>query len=349
MKTNSMLGTICLALLVVSALSYRHSVTRAERFERGQKFLAQLNADEIDRIEITRGEEAVTLKRGEESFLVASQHNYPAKNDAINRFINDALSISLEKEVGSGEKLETELELATGTEAATEYVFKNDAGKVLVHFMVGKSSEDGRGSYLKHLNKDDQAVYLSSKGVFLSTKADHFLKKSILDVASDKIQKISGKDFTISDVEGSLKLDNLPAGKKEGSELSGVKNMLSSLSFDNVFLADDSQVTSLNFNESVSVALKDKSSYKIEVASKDDKHYLRLSAQFDAEQIRLGRDDTKEQLEEYSATLTRNDEVTEFNNFHGSWVYEVSEFTAKKFIKTRAELIEDEKKDDTEG
>ncbi len=349
MKTNTMLSAICLALLLVSIFSYRHSVTRAERFERGQKFLAQLNADEIDRIEITDGENSVTLKRGEDSFLVASLHNYPAKNDAINRFINDALSVSLEKEVGSGESLERELEVAQGTEAATEYVFKNNAGKVLVHFMIGKSSPDGRGNYLKHLNKDDKTIYLSSKGVFLSSEADHFLDKDILDVASDKIAKITGPDFTISDVEGNLKLENVPAGKQESSEVSSVKNMLTSLRFDKVYIADDSAVVSLDFNKSVSVSLKDKSSYKIDLASDGEKHFLKLSADFEVDRIQLSQEDTEEQLKEKSVILSRADEVSEFNNFHGSWVYEVSEFTAKKFLKTKSELIEDVEKEDSEG
>ena len=47
MSTNAKLAVLAVLLFVFSVFSYRQSVTRAERFERGQKFLAQLNPDEI--------------------------------------------------------------------------------------------------------------------------------------------------------------------------------------------------------------------------------------------------------------------------------------------------------------
>jgi len=41
--------------------------------------------------------------------------------------------------------------------------------------------------------------------------------------------------------------------------------------------------------------------------------------------------------------LSRADEIDAFNQFHGSWVYEISDFTAEKLQLKRQDLIESEK------
>ena len=346
MKTNTILGIAALVLFVLSVMSYRQSVTRAERFERGQKFLAQLNPDEIDAIEIVKADKKTVLKRGDDSFSVVSIHDYPAKNETVNRFLNDALEIGLEKEIGKGESLEAELELAPKTEAATEFIFKNAAGKMLVHFMVGKTSEDGRGNYIKRLDGEDQNIYLTSKGVHLSAEGGNFLDKEIVDVQAANIASIQGKDFVIESTEGGdLKLKDVPAGKKEGAKVSQVKNLLAGLRFDNVFLADESEVASLNFDSVVDVKLKDQSSYQVSVAKSEDKHYLKISGSFAVDRISVSGEETEEELKEKSEVLSRGNKIQEFNEFHGSWVYQVSEFTANKFSYSKSDLLEEEEKE----
>ena len=53
-------------------------------------------------------------------------------------------------------------------------------------------------------------------------------------------------------------------------------------------------------------------------------------------------DEAEEELREKAEMLTRADEIDAFNSFHGSWVYEISDFTAKKLQLTRQDLIESE-------
>lgn len=330
-------------LFAFSVFSYRQAVTRAERFERGQKFLAQLNPDEIQEILIKNKEETVSLRRNEDKFTLAEKHHYPAKNESINRFLNDALSISLEKEVGSGEKLEKELEVLPGEGAAAEYIFKNESGKVLVHFVVGKASDDGRGNYVKRLDSDDKTIYYTSRGVYLSTKGDTFLDKEIIDVAATEINRIQGSDWVFSDIDGSLKLNAIPKGKKAGSAATQSQNLLTGLKYEDVFLADDPIVSGLNFDNTVEVSLKDQSGYKVDIARKDEKYYLRISASFNVSSIQLSGDETEEEIQDKSKVLGRGDAVSKFNGFHGSWIYQITEVTAKKFINSKADLLEDEK------
>ena len=343
MSTNAKLAVLAVLLFVFSVFSYRQSVTRAERFERGQKFLAQLNPDEIEEIIINQEGETVTLERGDGKFTVSEKHHYPAKNESINRFLKDALEISLEQEVGKGEKLEKELEMVPGEGAAAEYTFKSDTGKVLVHFVVGKASADGRGNYVKRMDSENNTIYLTSRGVYLTTKADNFLDKEILDVAADEIDRIDGPDWTFTEVDGALKLNAIPKGKKAGSNATQATNLLSGLRYEQVFLADESEVSGLKWDTTVNVSLKDQSGYKVDLAKKDDKWFLRIQGHFDLDRIELTGEESEEELQDKSKVLGRADAVTKFNDFHGSWVYQVTEFTANKFTRKKAELIEEEK------
>lgn len=346
---NKILLGVAVVLLALSLWSYNSSQTRAQRFERGQKFLSQLNPDSIQVIDMKKGEDHVVLKKDDKEFLVATKANYPAKNEAVNRFINDVIDIGLEKRVGSGESLAKELGVFSTENAETlEVILKDESDKVMVHFLVGKATDDGRGNYLKRVEGGDQDIYLSSKGVYLSPKADTFLKKEILDVKAADIAAIHGSDYTFSgDTE--LALQGIPAGKQASSATGQAKNMLAGLQYDQVFLADDSEVASLAFNTRVQVDLKDGTGYVAELAKKDGKYFLKIEGTFDqaADEAarRIGQNESEEELKKKSDTLTRNDEIRTFNNFHGSWVYQLSEYVGKKFDNSKKDLIEDEKSD----
>ena len=346
MKINTILSIVAAVLCVFSVLTYRQAATRAERFERGQKFLTQLNPDNIQQIEITKDGETLNLKKDGEGFVTVNKNNYPAKNETVNRFIKDVLEISLEKEVGKGENLEKELEISPSGEATTEVVLKNDAGKPMVRFVVGKSTENGRGNYLKRLDGEDGMIYLTSQGTHLNTSTDAYLDKEILNVAATEIAQIQGADFTFeTNDEGTLQLEGIPSGKKANSEAGQVKGLLSYLQFKNVYLADDPQVAGLNFDRQVEVKLKDDSRYRVFLAKKDDQHFMKIEGKFDVGQITIAQDEAEEELEKKSKVLSRADEVTEFNNLHGSWIYELTETVAKKFRHAKKDLLEDKDKD----
>ena len=81
--------------------------------------------------------------------------------------------------------------------------------------------------------------------------------------------------------------------------------------------------------------------YAVEVASQGEKHYLRIQGFHTAGRIMISPDASEEEVKETSEILERADELDVFNAFHGSWIYEVSEFVADKFRLTRSDLVED--------
>ncbi len=340
MKINKILLVVALALMALSVYSYTDSVRRAERFERGQKFLQNLNPDSITEIAIKKGDETTQLRRDGDRFLVSDAGGYPAKNESINRFVRDVLELSLEKKVGDSESLIEELELSPGGENTTEVTFKDENQQEMVHFLIGKSLDDGGGSYIRRTDGDDNTIYLTSSRVYLNTGQDDFLNKEILNVESSEIAGIQGQGFAIQDQDGSLALVDLPAGKKESSKVNQLKSLLSGLRFTKHFLADAPEVQGLLFRSAVDIDLKDQSGYRVSVASKGDKHYLRIQGYHDVGQLSIAVDADEDEASQVADQLKRQNEIQEFNDFHGSWVYEVTETTADKVKVTAKDLVE---------
>jgi len=341
LKINRILLLAAALLLLLSAWSYRDSVTRAERFERGQKFLSNLNPDEIAEILITAEGETTHLRRGKERFSVVTAGGYRARNEAVNRFIRDVLDLGLEKKIGSGDSLAEELKVQEAGADTRQVVLKNAAGNDMVSFLIGAEQEGGDGNYVRRIDGDDTEIYLTSTRVSFSSGADDFLDQEILDVQASQVVAIRGVDFSFETIDGSLQLADLPAGKKENvSKASQAKGALSYLRFDHHFLADDAEVQGLYFRDSLSIELDDKTGYDLAVASRDGKHYLRIQGFSTITSIEIDPNDDEETVKEKSEILARADEIREFNNYHGSWIYQVSEATADKARLKKSDLIE---------
>lgn len=339
-KINTILALVAAGLFLVSAFSYRDSVRRAERFERGQKFLSNLNPDEIAEIRIDKGEESTHLRREGDEFVVVDADGYPAKNESVNRFLKDVLGLALEKQVGSGEGLEAELELTDEEENTIEVAFQDVSGNEMVRFLVGKAMEDG-GSYIRRADDEERKVYLTSSRVYFSTGGDDFLKKDLLDVKDADVATIEGTGYRFTDEAGSLQLAEVPAGMKEKTtEVNKVKGGLSYLRFTDHHLANAPEVQGVRFTDRVTYELKDQSIYLVEVGSKGDKHYLRLRGSHRVTRMQVDVEWTEEEVKEKADLLVRADEMQEFDEFHGSWIYEVSESTADKFRLAARDLVE---------
>ncbi|RMH17397.1 MAG: DUF4340 domain-containing protein [Acidobacteria bacterium] len=341
-KWNKILFTLAAALVLLSFYTWNDSVRRAERFERGQKLLPNLNPDEIAEIQVAKGEESAHLRRTDDGFVVVNADGYPAANEAVNRLLRDLLDLSLEKEVGRDQELRQELGLVPGEGEAVEVVLKDRAGKEMVRFVLGKAFEGGSGNYVERTDDEGSEIYLTSERVYLSTAAADFVKKDILDVPESKIAAIRGKDFEISRQDGVLTLAGVPAGKKEiPAKMSQLKGILTGLRFTAHHLADAPEVAGLIFTDRLEVQLEDGSGYHLAVADKGEKHFLKIAGYPPAEQVEVALDASEEEVRETSEVLVRADEINEFNDFHGSWVYEVSDFVANKIKLKKADLLQD--------
>ena len=344
MTTNIRLALIAGVLLVASIWAYSDSVSRGDRFARGQKLLPNLNPDEVATIRIVDGDDTVTLQRTGDEFTVAENHGYPARNDAVNRFLRDLLDISLEKDVGTGEALEEELDLDPPTDSTTEITLSSATDQEMVRIRLGKSFEDDSGRYVQLVDDNEERIYLTADSAYLSTRADSFLKKEIVNVSQMRVRSVRGLDFLLdSDEEDSaVELTDVPNGKKDKTfEINKLKGILSNLSFDEALLADDEEVRDLRFERPLEVFLDDDTSYRLSLATDDESNYLRVEGTHAVGRMEITLETPEEELKDKADQLTRADEIEDFNAFHGSWVYEISDFTADKLKLRKADLLED--------
>ena len=342
MQVNKVLAVVALALFALSAFAYHDSQQRAERFERGQKFLPHLNPDEIAEVTIKKGEEETNLRRDGDHFVVVDANGYPAKNESVNRFINDVLKIELEKEIGRGAKLVGELGLEESFPAMIEVAFKDSNQKDMVRFRVGNTAPEDSGHYVHRIDSADDPIYLTGSRLYFTTESDQFLDKEILDITQEKIARIVGADYVIERVEGTLEMQDVPPGKKATSgSMSKARTLSAGLRFDKHYLADAAEVAGLQFSDAVDVELEDGSGYRFELAEKGEIAYLRVEAFHNTEQVQISMEASEEEVRETSEILARADELQDFNNLHGSWIYEINQATAEKIKARQRDLLED--------
>jgi len=162
-------------------------------------------------------------------------------------------------------------------------------------------------------------------------------------VAQADIERIEGPDFAIVRGEDGLELEAMPRGTKEKpSEMNKVKNALDSLRFDEVFLADADELRGLRLQQTLDVRLTDGSGYRVALAERDGEHFLQIAGYHTVDRVAIDREESEEELEGKAAILARADEIATFNQFHGSWVYRVSETTAEKLGLRQSDLIENQ-------
>ena len=116
--------------------------------------------------------------------------------------------------------------------------------------------------------------------------------------------------------------------------------MLSPLRFEDVWVADDAEVSNLEFVEVLRIDLTDGSGYHLSSATAGERHFVRIRGFHTVEQVEIALDTPDEELAEKAETLSRADEILDFNEFHGSWVYEVGDWVGEKLALRRVDLVE---------
>jgi hypothetical protein len=342
-RTNLKLLIAAVLLLAGSIWVYADSASRGDRFQRGRKLLPNLAIDEVSTIVIVEGPKTTTLERGTDGFTIAEAHDYPAKNEAVNRFLRDLLEIGLEKEVGTGEDLARELEIEPPTDSTVDVTLRNAAGQDMVRLRLGKTFTDGAGRYVRRLDQEGSPIYLTSEGVFLATSSDELLQKEIVDELGSEVERVEGPDFVLEAAEpgATPTLAGVPAGKKEKtSQTARVRSALERLSFDKVYLADDPEVQGLEFERRLRVFLSDDTSYTLSTAKRDDRSFLEVRGDHAIGQVMITLTTPEDELREKADQLTRAEEIGKFNEFHASWVYEIPSATAEKLALTKNDLVE---------
>lgn len=347
--SNKNLGILAVvaAIMVLWAVVQSRLSNRSHVEPSGPSYLIQgLDPAQIDHIVIGHGDDAITLQRDGQQFVVTNKANYPADPKRINDLITKCLDIKTLESYTSNPKNHEDLEV-TEDKARNVVEFIKADGDILAGVIIGKSLEDGQNSYVRLVSQDN--VYLAENVPYIRTTAMDYVNQEISSVERADVNSV-----TVTTPDGAYTLRaagtgdgvvmvDLPADKKlKESDAKSVFGAMDSLRFDDV--NTPAGAGDLNFDYQYVCQLDDSTEYRLQIARKDGKAYVTCEAEFmDKTPVTMkpGQVESEEQLKKKEAKLQAQERAQRFTLRHKGWVYQIPEWKANYLTKRQADLLED--------
>ncbi|MFO7900074.1 MAG: Gldg family protein [Planctomycetota bacterium] len=349
------LGGVAVVMVVLTATLLSFAKHEPEKsFVRGTPLVQGLDTQDVHTIAIVEKEHTVTLNRtGEGRFVVAEKDDYPADESKINRLIvRDILDITCETVASRNPELHEQFGVTDGHDDAVKISFLDENGEPIIGFIRGKSSDQG-GVYVRLLGED--VVYRTETGFWPDTRPIDYIDTSVTDVGKKYIERVrveiaDAEPYVIErDKDNDVRLQAIPEGMRAKEyEPGNVFEALTSLEFSDVFPARELSEMDLEWDATYTADLFTGLRYRLELAEKDDKHYLRIKATWldskkDAVQDWMNAPEKKEEKTERADAVVLHQELPpKFNSRHGGWVYQVASYKADDLRKPFDELIEED-------
>lgn len=343
----TVLGIVAVLMVVWAVFQSRISSRPKAGPDRPVYLIQGLEPADIDSIVLGTTENVVTLKRRRGSFVVVDKDNYPAVASEINQLITSCLDIRT-VELYTDDKANHKDLGVTEEDARSVIKFFKPDSSLITGVVIGKTREQGRGTYVRLASSDK--VYVTSESPRIRNGAMDYIDQELVEISRDDIESVTvtsaDGNYTLRKEEQGIILENLPEGKKlKGSDYEQVFNALTNLRFSDV-QKKTAVEEDLNFQRQFVCRLKDSTVYTIGIAQKNDKTYVTCEAQFtDKTPVTKEKGvESEEELKKKEAKLLARDKAKEFSDKHKGWVYEIAEYKAKNLTKKFSELVEDEKK-----
>ncbi len=343
-----------LALVAVGMVMWAISLSRQTDVDKGgleaPTYLLQgLDLKDVTGIEIGTGEDKVLLQRQGDSYMVTNKGNYPVDVKQVNELLTNCLDIQT-SELYSSNAENHELLECTEEKAKNVIKFLKGDAELLTGIILGKSKDEGQGSYVRLVASDE--VYVAQKTPWFKTQATDYLDQELVAEKQEDVQLVqvkTGEDnYTLKRAaEGdAFEMDSMPAGKKlRDNESKSVANALSSLRFDDV---QKGPVKDLAFSDVFVCQLKSGVVYKLALAKDDDKTYATCSAEYKGKKATIdpSKVDSEEELKAKEAILKAQEKAVKFQERHKGWVYEIPSWKSEALGKPLYDLLEDLPKPD---
>ena len=343
-KKLVILGIVAAGMIVWAAVQSGISKRAAGGPATGGAYLLQgLDPAAIGSIVVQADGNTVTLARQGSNFVVVERNNYPVQTRQINSLITSCLDIKTDELITSNKANFADLGVSDDKPEKSIKFLKLDKG-VIAGILVGKTSKDTPGSYVRLLSSDK--VYLSTSVPWLQTTPMDYIDRNLTDIKREDITKVSvtapDGSYVIKGTGGKGEtLENVPAGKKEKlSDVDQVFVALTNCPFDDV----KKDAGDLNFDRTYVCQLKDSTVYTFNVAAKDSKTFVKCTADFadKREVLKKTTQESEAELKAKEAKLLARDKAEAFAKKTQGWVYEVPEWKAKNLKMKFADLVENE-------
>jgi hypothetical protein len=348
------LGIVAALMVVLVVIQGRMSRVPARTSSRGGYLIQGLERAQIASIVIGKGNNPVKLVRQGRRFVVGNKDDYPALVSKINNLLISCLDIRI-MELITTNPVNHESLGVTEEKAQNVVKFLNRDGEVITGVVIGSSKlpelqMDKRSTYVRLISSND--VYEAKNVPLPGGSATDYIDKEIVDVSRSEVVRVAvtgpegSYTLRVGDSnENDIILEDMPAGKKlKTSDCEQVLLALSPLSFDDVRKESSFEEGKLKFDSEYVSELKDATIYSFKIAKTDGKTYVKCSAEYTGETAQIL--ESRGGLEDKEAKLVAHDRAVKFTGRHQGWVYEISEWKAKKLTRKLTELLEDEQKEE---
>lgn len=349
--TDAKLKTIALAALVLLALTivvYAIPRHQAPAVQSGALLIQGLDPAIITRVALRQGEKKTTISQNAGGvYAVEEKHGYPADLQDLNSLLVDILDIRIAAQPKTATPDDCGLD--PKKPEGGEITLAGKDGKELLSLLVGKTTE--KGTFFSRAG----TIYLSEKPFSFTCDPMNFVDQTLYSVSANDAVRIDadlgGKKYAFEkDKSGTLHLAGVPAGKVENTdETWGLKDGLGRVSFEDVLPA-----AGVEFKPELTaeITLETTMKYRLAVGKGKDGKYL-AQAQAVApndkklqESMQLRANTAKKELAEKDAVLTANDKAKEFNARSSGWLYQLSDWSAKRLLTDPDKLLKDAPKEE---
>jgi len=344
-KKLTMLAIVAV-LMVIWAVAQSRIASEPKAKPEAPAYLIQgLDPADIASIVLTNNDDTVTLKRRQDRFVIADKDDYPALAGEITKLLTSCFDIQTAELYTEDKANHKDLGL-TEEDARTVVKFFGLDSSLITGVVIGKASEQGRGTYVRLVASDK--VYVASQVPWVKSRAVDYIDQKLVSIERDDIESVTvtspNEAYTLKADNGGISLENLPDGKKlKAGEYRHVFSALTNLTFDDVRGKSSAQ-EDLNFERKFICKLKDSTVYTVAIAQKNDKTYITCDAEF-TDKAPVTKEKTvesEEELKKKEAKLLARDKAAEFSSKHSGWVYEISDYKAEDMTKELSELLEDQ-------
>jgi len=310
-----------------------------------------LDPADIGSIVIGVGDDAVTLKKQANNFVVVNKDGYSANAKQINDLLTKSLEIRIGRVYTDNPENHTTLGV-TEQDARSVVKFLKADSSLLVGYVIGNNREAGQGTYVRLLSSDN--VYVTENVPWIRNRPIDYIEQQLISIKKEDIESVTvtsptGRYKLNAEAEGEgVVLEGMPQDKKlKESDAKSVFSALTSLRFTDVKMSP-AQDERLTFDRQYICKLKDSTVYTLKIEKSDDKtYYIACNSEFMDQTpiVKEKKVETEQQLKEKEAKLFARDKAKEFTARHQRWIYQIADWKAKYLTKELADLLEDKPKE----
>lgn len=360
MKTTHLMALGVAAVVAVGAVVALNSGGSGSGAVSSERLFPALAAkvNDVGTVIVARKDDTTTIVRKGDTWAVSDKNDYPAAFDKVRKLLVELAELrSLEQKTSTPDLFASlELEDLSQSDAKSTVVTLKDAGGgdlvsvVVGKVRVGRGGSSGDGVYVRKANENQ--TWLAKGRISLERGDVSWLDRVVIDVPRERVAKAilaqpDGSRVVVARpraTEKNFTLEGVPPGKKAKEwDVNQAATPLERLELDDVRPAAGSP----DAKQYAEIVTFDGLIARADLVEIDGQTWVKVSARYEQPASSPSDEEVKEGKLK-NADDVRKD-VEAINAKTSAWLYRLPDWKTDNLRKKLADLVEDEKKDDSKS